>query len=153
MIYLKRFNESKEDVFLKELQKFCNDNLAYLIDAGFVIVVREFENDIFGNEYKKGGYAITIMLNSLYIDVNSNTDKFKWSDIQDDFIPFYTILKNKYELEYVTAFNRETGDPIQTNNYILISGWNALPDSRIDDFDSESSNNISFVKILVKGYK
>lgn len=86
MRYLKTFESKIEE---DSIRKFCEDNLAYLIDAGFEIDVTE-NKDNKGeptNEYE------------IFIEKSSASDKgFKWADLKYDFIPFLELLSMKYEI-------------------------------------------------------
>jgi len=80
MIYLKKFNESnstkKDDIL-----KFCQENLGYLMDDGFGIIIAEREND-------------------LNIEFDRYDGKlFKWEDIMDDFVPFLELFDMKFGLK------------------------------------------------------
>ena len=86
MKYLKKFNESNSNK-VEEIKKFCNENLAYLLDVGFEL--RCYEN-IF--TFKTVEYPLTIHLSKRTNGI------FKWSEIVDDFVPFLQILNSKYEL-------------------------------------------------------
>lgn len=80
MIYLKKFNESnstKKD----EILKFCEENLGYLTDAGFGILISERQDE-------------------LNIVFDHQTSKlFKWEDIMDDFVPFLELFDMKFGLK------------------------------------------------------
>jgi len=80
MIYLKRFNESnstKKDNILK----FCEENLGYLMDNGFGIIIAERGND-------------------LNIEFDRYDSKlFKWEDIMDDFLPFLELFDMTFGLK------------------------------------------------------
>ena len=83
MKYLKLFNEDiLTDNFKEELQDFCENNLAYLLDEGTEIQVIE----------SPGGWSelhlIRILLN----------EPKRWNEIKDHIIPFLTRLDNKYEI-------------------------------------------------------
>jgi hypothetical protein len=78
MRYLRKFNESITD----DLQSFCNDNLAYLIDEGFRVKVDRTENN-----------QVKIEIHKFYFP---NWTKFTWDDVKDDVIPFLDILRDKY---------------------------------------------------------
>lgn len=85
MRYLKLFNESN-DTFEDELQEFCNNNLAYLIDMGFKVIVTNY----YGHDSQRC-YQV-----KLYKNVKGSYVYYTWDDINDDFIPFLTILNKKY---------------------------------------------------------
>ena len=82
MKYLKRFLIT-ERVDLNELQNFCDNTLAYLIDEGFKVDVNQ------------SGY-ITIFLRKY--DGN-RSDIFSWSDYKDEILPFIEYLYDKYNCE------------------------------------------------------
>jgi hypothetical protein len=85
MRYLKLFNESN-DTFEDELQEFCDNNLAYLIDMGFKVMVTNY----YGHDSHRC-YQV-----KLYRAVKGSYVYYNWDDINDDFIPFLTILNEKY---------------------------------------------------------
>jgi len=93
MKYLKVFENYTSK---KELQDFCNNYLAYLIDSGVKVIV-------------KGEYAFSIFIGNLNISFedsinfnhSKNTIGLNWSDIKDDIIPFTIMLKDKYNIEYI----------------------------------------------------
>jgi hypothetical protein len=80
MIYLKKFNESnstKKD----EILKFCEENLGYLLDSGFGIIIVERADD-------------------LNIEFDRYDSKiFKWEDIMDDFVPFIELFDMNFGLK------------------------------------------------------
>jgi hypothetical protein len=80
MIYLKKFNESnstKKD----EILKFCEENLGYLLDSGFGVIVVERADDL-NIEFDRGDSKL-----------------FKWEDIMDDFVPFIELFDMKFGLK------------------------------------------------------
>jgi len=80
MIYLKRFNESnstKKD----EILKFCEENLGYLLDSGFGVIIVERVDDL-NIEFDRGDSKL-----------------FKWEDIMDDFVPFIELFDMKFGLK------------------------------------------------------
>ncbi len=86
MRYLKRFNE--KIVINKELEKFCEDNLAYLLDEGFYTYI----------EYSGNEYSINLLRKKL-------PRRFIYDDIKYDFIPFIQLFNDKYEVSYVRFEN------------------------------------------------
>lgn len=117
MKYIKKFNESmspREFVYLRnELEKFCDENLAYLKDSGYTIHLASDEG------------KITIIIVKTGLD-NNKAKKFTWNEIKDDFIPFYELLKSIYNLV-----------PCGTSDeFVAFNGWAiTIPDSEIEDFD------------------
>ncbi len=80
--YLKRFNESIDSKldFQMKLKSFSEEYLAYLIDEGYSVSVRTW------------GTNLKVVLHT------NQKFAFSWSDIKDDFISFYEMLKEKYSL-------------------------------------------------------
>jgi len=77
MRYLKPFNEATDN-FKQELREFCENNLAYLLDEG-KLVVDDSRNNL--------------------VRVQISFDRYKdWNEIKDHIIPFFTRLTNKYEV-------------------------------------------------------
>ncbi len=92
MKYLKKFNESESIINYSDIKKFCEDNLAYLIDSGFSVDVSFHSN---------GEFLIVKLLkieNDMYLH-------FYWDDIKDDFIPFLQVLSDKYNFNNDVSFN------------------------------------------------
>lgn len=93
MRHLKRFNESINNS-LEEVKKFCNSNLAFLIDAGFKVEVFDYTNS-----------PITIVL-SKATDPREKNKLYKWNDVKYDFIPFIELLSTKSTFCDVTFVTR-----------------------------------------------
>lgn len=94
MKHLKRFNETIDWVNDKlELEKFCKDNLAYLIDDGFKVEVRKFLEHLKYKKYNTGSIIITKKPDTYPLT------NFKWMDIKNDFIPFLEMLIMNYGLK------------------------------------------------------
>lgn len=144
MKYLKPFNENTDN-FKEELQDFCDNNLAYLLDEGTEIQIVEQPG---GHE---GLHLIRILLER----------PKKWDDIKDHMIPFLTRLQNKYEItdEVYKEMTDNSGDirlyiafddddSRSSKSYItnlvknLIADNHAWPNARIAD-----------IRLYVKGYK
>lgn len=78
MKHLKRFNEATDN-FKEELREFCENNLAYLLDEGKLVVDDSINNLV----------RVQISFDRRYKD---------WNEIKDHIIPFFTRLTNKYEV-------------------------------------------------------
>jgi hypothetical protein len=85
MKHLEYINESAAAVI--KLEKYCEDNLQYLLDIGYRIIV--FEEPYFPH------YKITIEKRFTISDIQKNR---KWSDIMYDVIPFIIQLDNDFYL-------------------------------------------------------
>ena len=139
MKYLKKFNESARELveLRNELKTFCDENLAFLIDEGYTIYQAS----------DSGKISIIITKTGL---INGKAIPFTWNDVKDDFIPFYELLKSKYNLVPWT----DGGD-----DFITFNGWAIrISDREIDDFDGiftipgrkqEKSSRITDIRILV----
>ena len=90
MKHLKKFNESFEQQLAREeLQDFCETHLAYLLDEGYEIYVKE-DRDLL--------LFSLILPSDNFFDIK-NRGEFKWNDIKDHFIPFLIHLNNNYEID------------------------------------------------------
>ena len=156
MKYLKPFNENTDN-FKEELQDFCDNNLAYLLDEGTEIQVIESPGD--WSEL----HLIRILLDQ----------PKRWNEIKDHIIPFLTRLVSKYEISNQPFRDLGTWtakkDPSKVENirlYISFEDdklpYNSRPNgsymtSQIKDIiaDNIGSPNarISDIRLYVKGYK
>ena len=114
MKYLRKIFES---VNKEELLEFSENNLAYLIDEGFVIEVYRDRatNDV--------DYSLCIKI--IKVDnTSSNGYLFSWNDIKDHFIPFIQRLVDKYELHkevyWWNPLSNNYGRPCQPTSGIMI---------------------------------
>lgn len=84
MKHLKKFNESmsKED-----LQDFCENCLAYLIDEGFTI-----------NVYTHGDPRSDLPKGESNIWLQKGKEFFKWDEVKNYYIPFLKLLSNRYDI-------------------------------------------------------
>lgn len=89
MKHLRKYNESK--VNLEEVKDFCEMHLAYLTDMGYY-----FDFNTHSDVY----YSIWITKNPY----------FRWLDIKDYFIPFLTVLDEKYDLYNQVIFEGAASD-------------------------------------------
>jgi hypothetical protein len=98
MRFLKKFNELNDpyDQYISNLEKICNESLAYLIDEGFTISIKD---------NKVNYQAIEINISKV-----GKESYFIWSEVKDDIIPLLELLSEKYEFEEVK--------PIHFNEFI-----------------------------------
>jgi len=92
MRHLKSFNEASflsEDI--RELQYFCENYLAYLLDEGFGIRVRH------GSREDRARIEF-------YKDDVHFPAPFNWNDVKDHYIPFYQMLSKEYEISTTSLF-------------------------------------------------
>jgi hypothetical protein len=122
MKYLKKFNESKID--LEDLQKYCNECLAYLIDEGFVVNIYTFNDKVYEFEFKKEPYQ-----------------SFSFDTIKEDFLTFLEVLNDKYEILKLN----------NSQNNIRINGLRKDGEYLIDDLMYENvSVDFPILSILFK---
>lgn len=82
MKYLLKFNEDVSDESeLDMLKQFCDENLVSLIDEGY---------DFYFDETELNGVKIFLS--------NNDRQKFKWSDVKDEFLQFLEMLISKYNV-------------------------------------------------------
>jgi hypothetical protein len=97
MKYLKRIFES---VTREELLDFCETNLAYLVDEGYEIFVKEDRD-------RSLLFALTIP-SDISTEEDTDAGEFKWGDIKDHFIPFLTRLNKNYSVGKAQFFTNRT---------------------------------------------
>ncbi len=90
--------ESKVD----DVQEFCDNNLAYLTDEGFVI-------DVEPHGKNRGMIGINIKIPKEHPGTNANGGMlggkpFNWSDIKYDVIPFVQLLNKKFRIESISYY-------------------------------------------------
>ncbi len=76
--------ENKYDL----LKEFCDDNLAYLKDAGFVYKVDESVVNHYDSNQE-------VCIKIIRRDLN----EFTWEDVKYDLIPFVQLLRRKYSMK------------------------------------------------------
>ena len=84
MKYIRKFNEDNSTI--DKLRYFCNTNLSYLVDNGFVIHIHQIKEQF-------------------VICIDRINTFFNYSSIVDDFIPFLFELKSNYNLVELESFN------------------------------------------------
>ena len=118
MKHLKKFNESFEQQMAREeLQDFSETHLAYLLDDGYEIYVKEDRDSLL--------FALTIP-SDISTEEDYDAGEFKWNDIKDHFIPFLIRLNNKYSVGIAQFFTNRN----KTYEYYTIQ-------QMIDDKPSE----------------
>ena len=100
MKHLKRFNESTSGLNKEEVQDFCETNLAYLMDEGYDIYLKEDRD-------RSLLFALTIP-SDISTEEDYDAGEFKWDDIKDHFIPFLTRLNKNYSVGKAQFFTNRT---------------------------------------------
>lgn len=136
MKHLKLFEDLNRVDFQFNLKKFCEEYLAYLMDDGYKISVRSTQ--ILYN--KK--FRIFLHTNNKFV--------FNWSDIKNDFIPFYEILKKNYKLfNHYQSASAYTKADIEPCYVILRSDKEIDLYDRLIYSDDFEKNNILSLEIEV----
>lgn len=118
--------ENKYDL----LKEFCDENLAYLKDSGFVYKVDESVVNFYDSNQE-----VCIKI------IRRDIKKFTWEDVKYDLIPFVQLLRKKYSLKrkfrifsdssisgYRSTYRIETNErDIEKNITEIIS--DAIPDN------------------------
>ena len=114
MKYLRKFFESFGNSEIKdELKKFCNENLAYLLDEGFEVKI----------VWTPNCNAWRISLRKIKIDLPhlravERASSFYWREIKDEFIPFFEMLDIKYEIcptflkSWIPSYQKDFADEL-----------------------------------------
>jgi hypothetical protein len=139
MKWIKLFEEINIEIDIKdELESFCNDNLAYLLDNGYVFKLYEMDShSIEFLLYKPNGYA---------------SELFEYSDIKYDLIPFLVLLNNKYViLKYYGSSSDKDGYQVKFDNHTATKPtiYNIESDPyRIGLSDLDDDFNISKIEYI-----
>lgn len=140
---MKRIKLFEKFVGEDKLVKFCKDNLAYLIDDGYKVVIDDDDQDPDIKNisiYKSSGSYV-------------QSQSFKLSDIKYDLIPFLIELDKKWLLR---AFSDKVSDEKVHIAYCYIKaskvGYSNAKDeylsiSELDDVDD--SGKINYIEFLV----
>lgn len=145
MKYLKEFNESfrAPSSFREEVQEFCENYLAYLIDDDFSIET---------NLYHLDPVSVSFVLIRRFVG-EIEPILFSWNEVKDYYIPFLQMLQRKYNVinsskapsniansEVGVVIRKSDHSPSETTYYTL---QEALED-KINTYDK-----IVFIKILI----
>jgi hypothetical protein len=144
MIYLKRYNESfrAPSSFREEIQEFCENCLAYLIDDDFSI-----ETNLYGLDPVSVSFVLIRRFSGEVEPI-----LFSWGDVKDYYIPFLQMLQRKYNLINTSKSPSILNSEVQV---VIRTGSTSLDDSvyytlyevledKINPYDK-----ILFIKILI----
>jgi hypothetical protein len=142
MKWIKLFEEIDYDITLKdELESFCNDNLAYLLDNGYVFKLYGMDNSS----------SIEFLL---YRPNGQRSELFEYSDIKYDLIPFLILLNNKYDI--LNYYGSSRGYQVKFDNhtttkpaiYNIESDQNEIGLSDLDD--DFNISKIEYIELQIK---
>jgi len=141
MKYIKLFEQQwqKPDQG-EELLDFSQDNLVYLMDDDFKVIV-ETSSDVYD--------AIRIRKGDDPFVPPYNREGFNWNEIKDTILPYLIRVNRKYDLEVITFFTRnlsssssftKTGaakiqDLLEEKTIPLYYDWNSKVDPRSQVFE------------------
>lgn len=121
---MKRFGFFKETLSIfkndnkkQELIDFCNNNLAYLIDEGYSIVVKELHSGIY--PFTRVYYNICITCSDSEIDGQKSL--FYWKTIKDDFIPFFELLDNNYKTKSTLFYKVDNPSDYENEDFMKVN--------------------------------
>ena len=142
MRYLKKYNESfrAPSSFREEIQEFCENCLAYLIDEDFSI-----ETNLYGLD----PVSVSFVLIRRF---SGEVQPFSWNDVKDYYIPFLQMLQRKYNVINTSKSPSILNSEVQV---VIRTGSTSLDDSvyytlyevledKINPYDK-----IVFIKILI----
>lgn len=89
MKYLRVFESVKDE---RELEDFCKDHLAYLLDGDYELSVIWQGHGFIGSP--KDCYNV----NLCKLNDNNQAVGFTWTEVKDYYIPFLHMLNNEYEI-------------------------------------------------------
>ena len=143
MIYLKDFNESfrAPSSFREEIQEFCENCLAYLIDDDFSIKT---------NLYGLDPVSVSFVLIRRFSGEDEPIS-FSWDDVKDYYIPFLQMLQRKYNVistsKSPSILNSEVNVVIrpteESRDSVYYTLYEVLED-KINPYDK-----IVYIKILI----
>jgi hypothetical protein len=149
MKHLKTFNETitwNPAEFKQELQEFCENNLAYLLDDTadlYVTNVNDWdEYSSWQEDLHKIQLNITLPFGTLFGTIPRRSPK-KWNEIKDHMIPFLIRLNKEYE---VIKF-------VHLDTSLAHDSKNKVEDLINDKPSFDSTTDIYSICLYVKDYK
>ena len=143
MIYLKDFNESfrAPSSFREEIQEFCENCLAYLIDDDFSI-----KTNLYGLDPVSVSFVLIRRFSGEVEPI-----LFSWGDVKDYYIPFLQMLQRKYNVistsKSPSILNSEVNVVIrpteESRDSVYYTLYEVLED-KINPYDK-----IVYIKILI----
>jgi hypothetical protein len=117
-----------------DLVKFCDENLAYLIDDGF-----DFFNNSSGSDSNASNIPIKVLI--FFFKRKITEEVFSWNIIKDNFIPFVQFLKMKYNVRDSVLLIFDLNSCAHKDNY----------EKSIDIYDLISDNIEDYIEnVLVE---
>lgn len=160
MRYLKRFNEGLQLKEVEELMDFAENCLAFLLDEGFQLeLVDRYSHDPNDPSFDENTEYYWI---DLYGPINDedNTRNFSWDEVKDYYIPFISLINNRYRLvegsykgDLLTYFKIQTGRRFDEHSFFSFTAKEIMNDKVTivkNDFNSYEDNIFS-ISIKISG--
>lgn len=129
MEYLKSYKVFEGKVTpddLIKIQELCNNSLAYLLDDGFLVIVKGVN---------------TIYINITKSKVDNIVRTFKWNDIKDDVIPLFLLLQDKIGI--ITFYKKSLDFNSYKEYYYGDSNYNTL----LEGDDIQDTDDLRSIEI------
>jgi hypothetical protein len=139
---MKRIKLFEKFVGEDKLKKFCEENLAYLIDNGYKFEITDDDQD---DEEFIDIKQVTIYKSNGRMD----TESFKISDIKYDLIPFLIELDSKWLLRPYS--DKESDEKVFIRYTYQFGRKEYISISELDEIDENL--RINLIEVLVIGMK
>jgi uncharacterized protein YqgQ len=144
MRYLKTFeNLNYFTKGVSEIETFIKNNLAYILDEGFIYKV----------DFTKYGGRFNYQVRIYKIEQKDNNRKqviFDWENVKDDLIPFLELLNDKYTLESYSPEDKSLVIDTGEVNIIGNKRWYTI-EELIDDIVGDVK--FKFISFIITGEK
>lgn len=160
MRYLKRFNEGLQLKEAEELMDFAENCLAFLLDEGFQLeLVDRYGRDPNDPSFDEDTEYYWI---DLYGPINDedNTRNFNWDEVKDYYIPFISLINNRYRLVEneraykgdLVYFKVQTGRRFDEHSFFNFTVEEIMNDKvTIPKNDFSYEDNIFCISIKISG--
>lgn len=139
---MKRIKLFENFNFTDELQKFCDNNLAYLTDNGYKFKLYDDE------ELYNGKGVIEFIL---YKPNKNTSELFEFSDVKYDLIPFLISLNKKYEVNKYKSGYQVKFDNHTTKKPAIYNIESNVQDIGLCDLDDDFNiSKIEFIELQIK---
>ncbi len=140
---MKRIKLFENFVGEDKLKQFCEENLAYLIDAGYKIDIRDDDED--DKEFEDIKNISIFKSSGRY----TQSQSFNLSDIKYDLIPFLIELDNKWLLRPFS--DKESDEKVHIAYTYNIKDFNPKDDDyvSISELDKLEDGSVNYIEVLV----
>jgi hypothetical protein len=140
---MKRIKLFEKFVGEDKLKQFCEENLAYLIDAGYKIEITDDDQE--DKEFEDIKNISIFKSSGRY----TQSQSFNLSDIKYDLIPFLIELDNKWLLRPFS--DKESDEKIHIAYTYNIKDFNPKDDDyvSISELDKLEDGSVNYIEVLV----